>query len=405
MEASLPSLPPNKSYSDMKRSCAAACPPSRLESIVASVKTTNEAVDVAAATQAPTNFVKRCEEIVLEQRRKSPGRTLNEAIDVEKIESSTNEPPASKMQSLLRRPPLILPPTEPEATGGGLNYSSLGVLRNAAAKSKRRYLDLMEESKKEAALITSHERSLTYQRLTLSALETNVRTLDTSINGLDDDINASRNNCLRVISQIERLLPSLVEKHQLTAKQLEQSRTQSLNDFERLKTALSTLRDPIVNRSVYKGNLRLHGVMSQQLRGAKSRVAMQKSLLYNRLYHAGTINTHLTYPVFCLKFDKTGRYFITGADDYLVKIFCLASATQRRVNNEPIRGAILVCTLKGHAGVINDIQISSDNCFVATASEDGDVRVWGLHNGCPIAVLRGHVGGANMVSLVANLCS
>lgn len=232
-----------------------------------------------------------------------------------------------------------------------------------------------------------------------------MRNFDTSITGLDSNIDVSRNNCLRVIAQVERVLPSLVEKHQQTVHQLEQSRAQSQRDFVRLRTALSTLRDPIFDRSLFKGNLRLHGVLSQQLRGAATRVAMQKSLLYNRLYHAGTINTHLTYPVFCLKFDKTGRYFITGADDYLVKVFCLASATQRCVSNEPIRGAILVCTLKGHAGVINDIQISSDNCFVATASEDGDVRVWGLHNGCPIAVLRGHVGGANMVSLVAERCS
>jgi WD40 repeat protein len=48
--------------------------------------------------------------------------------------------------------------------------------------------------------------------------------------------------------------------------------------------------------------------------------------------------------------------------------------------------------------VINDIDVSMDNCFLATASDDGDVRVWGLKNGCPIAILRGHKRGANMVS-------
>jgi WD40 repeat protein len=59
---------------------------------------------------------------------------------------------------------------------------------------------------------------------------------------------------------------------------------------------------------------------------------------------------------------------------------------------------VLVCSLGGHAGVINDINVSSDNCFLATASVDGDVRIWGLKDGCPIAILRGHKGGANMVS-------
>ena len=48
--------------------------------------------------------------------------------------------------------------------------------------------------------------------------------------------------------------------------------------------------------------------------------------------------------------------------------------------------------------MIADIDISVDNALVATASEDGDVRVWGLTNGCPVAILRGHHGGANMVS-------
>jgi WD40 repeat protein len=64
------------------------------------------------------------------------------------------------------------------------------------------------------------------------------------------------------------------------------------------------------------------------------------------------------------------------------------------------RGAILVCTLRGHAGVITDIGVSADNALLATASEDGDVRVWGMTDGCPVAILRGHEGGANMVSFL-----
>ncbi len=50
------------------------------------------------------------------------------------------------------------------------------------------------------------------------------------------------------------------------------------------------------------------------------------------------------------------------------------------------------------ASVITDIDISADNALIATASDDGDVRVWGMTDGCPIAILRGHTGGANMVS-------
>ncbi|EED92123.1 WD40-repeat protein, partial [Thalassiosira pseudonana CCMP1335] len=91
--------------------------------------------------------------------------------------------------------------------------------------------------------------------------------------------------------------------------------------------------------------------------------------------------------VYCLKFDRTGRYFVTGADDQLVKLFHLGA------------GAVLVCSLRGHAGVVSDIDVSVDNALLATASADGDVRVWGLRDGCPVAILRGHKDGANMVSL------
>jgi WD40 repeat protein len=134
----------------------------------------------------------------------------------------------------------------------------------------------------------------------------------------------------------------------------------------------------------------------------------RKSILSSRFAHSVTINAHLSFPIYCLQFDKTGRYFITGADDSLVKLFCLGAAQSRTCSKSKKsltftygangHGAILVCTLRGHAGVICDIDVSSDNALVATASDDGDVRVWGLKDGCPVAILRGHKGGANMVS-------
>jgi WD40 repeat protein len=95
---------------------------------------------------------------------------------------------------------------------------------------------------------------------------------------------------------------------------------------------------------------------------------------------------------------------VTGADDALVKIFYIGAA-KSNASAQPTfnygsndRSAILVCTLRGHAGVICDIDVSSDNAFLATASDDGDCRVWALKDGTPIAILRGHKDGANMVS-------
>ena len=153
------------------------------------------------------------------------------------------------------------------------------------------------------------------------------------------------------------------------------------------------------------------GAWRRQLGRLPSQLSLRgdrKSILQHRLSHAVTINCHLNYPIFSLKFDKTGKYFITGADDHLAKLFHLGAGLSSTGRNEEglrkfvyganNRGAVLVCTLRGHAGVVTDLDVSCDNSMLATASQDGDVRIWGLRDGCPIAILRGHTGGANMVS-------
>ena len=112
--------------------------------------------------------------------------------------------------------------------------------------------------------------------------------------------------------------------------------------------------------------------------------------------------SHPQYPVYCLRFDRTGQYFVTGADDQIVRVFRLGGAPPRDGRaagaGAPTRGAVLACTLRGHAGVVADLDVSADNALLATASGDGDVRVWGLRDGRPVAILRGHRNGANMVS-------
>lgn len=120
----------------------------------------------------------------------------------------------------------------------------------------------------------------------------------------------------------------------------------------------------------------------------------RKHILATRTSHILTINAHLFYPVYCLRMDRTGMYFVSGADDHLAKLFRLGDLSSSNNNT----GATLVCTLKGHAGVVTDIDVSVDNALLATAGEDGDCRIWGLRDGSPIAVLRGHVGGVTMVS-------
>lgn len=87
---------------------------------------------------------------------------------------------------------------------------------------------------------------------------------------------------------------------------------------------------------------------------------------------------HLS-AVYCVLFDRTGKYIITGADDLLVKLW---SAIDGR----------LLFTYRGASSEITDIAISLDNSLLAAGSLDHILRVWDLQSASPIAVLTGHTG-------------
>lgn len=87
---------------------------------------------------------------------------------------------------------------------------------------------------------------------------------------------------------------------------------------------------------------------------------------------------HLS-AVYCVLFDRTGKYIITGADDLLVKLW---SAIDGR----------LLTTFRGASSEITDIAINLDNTLMAAGSLDHILRVWDLQTAAPIAVLAGHTG-------------
>ncbi|KAG0202243.1 Bromodomain and WD repeat-containing protein 3 [Mortierella sp. GBA30] len=80
------------------------------------------------------------------------------------------------------------------------------------------------------------------------------------------------------------------------------------------------------------------------------------------------------FPTYCLLFDRTNNRVITGSDDYLIKIWSAQSG-------------YLLFTLRGHAAVVTYMDLSPDNTMLASASNDGIVRVWDLKTSAPIAVL------------------
>lgn len=85
---------------------------------------------------------------------------------------------------------------------------------------------------------------------------------------------------------------------------------------------------------------------------------------------------HLS-AVYCVCFDRTGRYILTGADDNLIKIW---SAWDSR----------LLATLRGHEKEISDIDINFENTLVASGSCDKSIRIWNLRTTESMTVLQGH---------------
>lgn len=58
-----------------------------------------------------------------------------------------------------------------------------------------------------------------------------------------------------------------------------------------------------------------------RLAGRVPLAGMSSRLLDDRIRPLVTANGHGINPVFCIKFDRTGQYIFTGADDMLVKVW------------------------------------------------------------------------------------
>jgi WD40 repeat protein len=313
------------------------------------------------------------------------------------------------------------------------------------AETMRAFLDLRETARSLDDETTAIEASLSTRRAELSKLIENggcsAPNDHDDVDIINDQVASKKRECDRVVSQLERKLDELMISRDATRQKLSrlQCQVRSLNDC--CRSISEDFYDPfegwkgtVASGSRIGGNVTLNILMARErglaathrrgnnvprrpfsmIRGSshtKPATTTRKNIFETRFDHAVTIHAHSRLPVFCLRFDRTGRYFISGADDFLVKVFYIGAdkSSQKRAlrNGSKVpqcnygantRGAVLVCTLRGHNNVINDIHVSPDNSLLATSSDDGDVRIWSLKNGCPVAILRGHVDGANGVS-------
>mmetsp|Transcript_12611 Transcript_12611/g.34970 ORF Transcript_12611/g.34970 Transcript_12611/m.34970 type:complete len:2290 (+) Transcript_12611:70-6939(+) len=427
----------NATFSDMRRRWASSCPPDQLVRVLEATAASNRVVDVAP--RGPSNYLVLGNETRTERARNpTSGRTLQDAIDLDSERG--DETQAAPVSTSLQRPVLFASKKlETPKTAGETEESqskprsTFDITLKHTASLTRDFLRVKDECRSREDQIRRLCASLANQQSSLTFLEchrpslpaqsathekTNGETLNCQLR-LQQESEEKANNCKRVIAQLNRQIASITEQHKRKKAELQILRAKAHSAHDTFLDTIGKYRDPFMaaespvtaNRTIYNLAARQMGlgpVGSLQHRAPRGKLAsvlsttdIRKKLVRSGFSHGATINTHLTYPIYCLRFDRSGSYFVTGSDDYLAKLHCIGEHTRAEHStvdrSDFIAGAVLICTLRGHAGVINDINVSCDNAFLATASEDGDCRVWGLNDGTPIAILRGHAGGSNMV--------
>ncbi len=129
-----------------------------------------------------------------------------------------------------------------------------------------------------------------------------------------------------------------------------------------------------------------HGLLALRDREFGTRAALSPAVtnrslsvrLSRRMRRLRRTLGHLS-AVYCLLFDRTGRFVVTGADDLLVKCW-------------RVRDGRLIHTFRGASSEISDLAVSHDNRLLAAGSCDKIIRVWCLRTAAPVAVLTKHTG-------------
>lgn len=105
--------------------------------------------------------------------------------------------------------------------------------------------------------------------------------------------------------------------------------------------------------------------------GPSCRREMVPTSFYKKIQLYRRTLGHLA-AIYCILFDRSGKYIITGADDLLIKVW------------SSIDGRLLA-TFRGASGEIMDIAVNSDNTLLAAGSLDRILRVWCFQTMSPVS--------------------
>ncbi|CAB0011603.1 unnamed protein product, partial [Nesidiocoris tenuis] len=148
---------------------------------------------------------------------------------------------------------------------------------------------------------------------------------------------------------------------------------------EKVKPTVSGLKPSLLG--IGKQSLlrtKLHSILGQTISGPSSSRHLVPPKTYSRFQLIKRTTGHLT-AIYCILFDRSGLYLITGADDDLVKVWSVVDGR-------------LLNSFRGAEAEITDLAISYDNTLVAAGSLDKIIRVWNLQYGYPVATLASHSG-------------
>ncbi|EEZ97170.1 Bromodomain and WD repeat-containing protein 3-like Protein [Tribolium castaneum] len=174
------------------------------------------------------------------------------------------------------------------------------------------------------------------------------------------------------VTQVEKIATLFsLKKHAVNSSNVEYNFKQLCNYVQRRHLL------PLCNRVHISSNL-VNILRGREISGPISRRWVVAPKLYSGLQFQRRTLGHLS-AVYCLLFDYSGRYIITGADDLLIKLW--SSVTGR-----------LIATFRGASSEITDIAINLENTLLAAGSIDRILRIWDLQTGIPVAVLPGHTG-------------